>query len=301
MSDVTKIVATAPQERLARDWVLVLAAAGIASEVERRGREWDVIVDTDDADRAAEAVTAYETETVPTRAADQPLDEYGRTWGGVVAGMLLVLVSRLVESSSSATALFRAGEARADAIVGGEIWRAVTALTLHTDAPHLLSNVVTGTLVATAVCFAVGPGVGAWLLLVTGASGNWATAMLHGAGHHAVGASTAIFGGVGVLVGLAIVRRQRRAWVPLAAGLALLGFLGTGQRADLGAHFFGFVAGVVTGTAIAPAPVLRSRAAQWLLALAALSAVGECWLLAIEQARQGQTRYFRFLLLLTRL
>ena len=283
MSDVTKIVATAPQERLARDWVLVLAAAGIASEVERRGREWDVIVDADDADRAAEAVTAYETETVPTRAADQPLDEYGRTWGGVVAGMLLVLVSRLVESSSSATALFRAGEARADAIVGGEIWRAVTALTLHTDAPHLLSSVVTGTLVATAVCFAVGPGVGAWLLLVTGASGNWATAMLHGAGHHAVGASTAIFGGVGVLVGLAIVRRQRRAWVPLAAGLALLGFLGTGQRADLGAHFFGFVAGVVTGTAIAPAPVLRSRAAQWLLALAALSAVGGCWLLAIER------------------
>jgi len=283
VSDVTKIVATAPQERLARDWVLVLAAAGIASEVERRGREWDVIVDADDADRAAEAVTAYETETVPTRAADQPLDEYGRTWGGVVAGMLLVLASRLVESSSSATALFRAGEARADAIVGGEIWRAVTALTLHTDAPHLLSNVVTGTLVATAVCFAVGPGVGAWLLLVTGASGNWATAMLHGAGHHAVGASTAIFGGVGVLVGLAIVRRQRRAWVPLAAGLALLGFLGTGQRADLGAHFFGFVAGVVTGTAIAPVPVLRSRAAQWLLALAALSAVGGCWLLAIER------------------
>src|SRR5207245_1202230 len=119
-------------------------------------------------------------------AADQPRDEYGRTWGGVVAGMLLVLASRLVESSSSATALFRAGEARADAIVGGEIWRAVTALTLHTDAPHLLSNVVTGTLVATA-----------------------------------------------------------------------------------------------------PAPVLRSRAAQWLLALAALSALGGCWLLAIERISPG--------------
>jgi len=205
--EATKIVATAPQERLARDWVLVLAAAGIASEVERRGCEWDVIVDADDADRAAEAV-----------AANQRLDEYGRTWGGVAAGMLLVLVYRLVESRTSATALFRAGEARADAIVGGETWRAVTALTLHADAPHLVSNVVTGTLVATAVCFAVGPGVGAWLLLVTGASGNWATAMLHGAGHHAVGASTAIFGGLGVLVGLAIVRRQRRAWVPLAAG-----------------------------------------------------------------------------------
>jgi membrane associated rhomboid family serine protease len=160
----------------------------------------------------------------------------------------------------------------------------VTALTLHADAAHLVSNLVTGALVATAVCWAVGPGVGAWALLVAGAAGNWATALLHATGHRAVGASTSIFGGVGVLVGLAIVRRERRAWVPLAAGLALLGFLGTGERADLLAHLFGFAAGVVAGSAVAPMPVLRSRAAQSLLALAALGAVGGCWLLALEHA-----------------
>jgi hypothetical protein len=60
--------------------------------------------------------------------------------------------------------------------------------------------------------------------------------------------------------------------------------LGTGERADLLAHLFGFVAGAVAGSAVAPAPVLRSRAAQWLLALAALGALGGCWLLAIEHA-----------------
>jgi len=147
-----------------------------------------------------------------------------------------------------------------------------------------VSNLVSGALVGTAVCSAVGPGVGAWLLLVSGAVGNWVTAMMHGAGHRAVGASTAIFGGVGVLVGLSIVRRRRQVWVPVAAGLALLGLLGTSERADLLAHFFGFVAGVTVGSAIAPAPVLRSRPAQWLLALAALGAVVGCWLLAIEHA-----------------
>jgi rhomboid protease GluP len=278
-----KIVAASPHERLARDWGLVLAAAGIACEVARRGREWDVVVDADDADRAAEALAAYEAERVPPRAAALSVDEYGRTWAGVVMGMLLVLASGLVGSGTTATALFGAAEARADAIISGEAWRAVTALTLHADAPHLVSNLLAGTLVATAVCSAVGPGIGAWLLLATGASGNWLTAMLH-AGHRAVGASTAIFGGIGVLVGLAILRRRRRAWVPLGAGLALLGFLGTGERADLLAHFFGFIAGVVAGSAVAPAPVLRSRPAQWLLALAALGAVGGCWLLAIEHA-----------------
>jgi hypothetical protein len=75
--------------------------------------------------------------------------------------------------------------------------------------------------------------------------------------------------------------------VPLAAGLALLGFLGTGERADLLAHLFGFLAGVVAGSAAAPAPVLRSRPAQWLLALAALGALGACWLLAIQHAHGG--------------
>jgi membrane associated rhomboid family serine protease len=128
----------------------------------------------------------------------------------------------------------------------------------------------------------VGPGVGAWLLLASGAAGNWITAFVHGTAHRAVGASTAIFGGIGALVGLSIVRRRRRAWVPLAAGLALLGLLGTSERADLLAHFFGFVTGVAGGLVTAPLPTLRSRPAQFALALLALAAVGGCWLLAIE-------------------
>jgi len=273
---------TAPDERSARDWVVVLAAAGIASGTEHRGGAWHVVVDAGDADRALDAVAAYESETIGARGAA----EYGRTWAGVVAGVLLVLVDRVVESRATAAALVRAAEARADAIVAGEWWRVVTALTLHADAPHLLSNVLMGAIIATAVCSAVGPGVGAWLLLATGAAGNWVTAMLHGTKHRAVGASTAIFGGLGVLVGLAIVRRPRRAWVPLAAGLALLGFLGTGERADLLAHFFGFVAGIVAGIAVAPVRVLRARPAQWLLALGALGAVGGCWVLALKHGFQ---------------
>ena len=36
----------------------------------------------------------------------------------------------------------------------------------------------------------VGPGIGAWLLLASGAAGNWITAFVHGTAHRAVGAST---------------------------------------------------------------------------------------------------------------
>ena len=286
MSQAARIVArTAPHERLARDWALVLMAVGVVCEVEPRGREWDLVVEAGDADRAAEALAAYDAEAVPGRpAAAPPIEQYGRTWAGVGMAVLLVLAARLTGTRETYSAWFRAGEARAEAIMGGEPWRTVTALTLHTDVTHLVSNLVSGALVATAVCAAVGPGVGTWLLLVSGAAGNGLTAWMHGGGHRAVGASTAIFGGVGVLVGLAIVRRPSRAWVPLAAGLALLGLLGTSENADLLAHFFGFAAGVVAGTAVAPFPVLRSRPVQWLLALAALGAVGGSWLLAVEHA-----------------
>jgi rhomboid protease GluP len=199
-----------------------------------------------------------------------------------VMAVLLVAAARVAGPLATGSRLFRAGEARAEAILGGEPWRAVTALTLHTDVTHLVSNLASGALVATALCMIVGPGVGAWLLLASGAAGNWITAFVHGTAHRAVGASTAIFGGIGALVGVSIVRRRRRAWVPLAAGLALLGLLGTSERADLLAHFFGFATGVAGGLAVAPLPTLRSRPAQFALALLALAAVGGSWLLAIE-------------------
>jgi membrane associated rhomboid family serine protease len=283
MAGAARVVArSAPHERLARDWALVLTAVGVGCEVERRGREWDLVVAADDAERAAEALAAYDAEAVPGRPAPAPAAAYGRTWAGLVLAMLLVLGARLTGTRAMGSALFRAGEAHAGSILNGEPWRTVTALTLHADVTHLVSNLVSGALVATAVSAAVGPGVGAWLLLLAGAAGNGLTAWMHGGGHRAVGASTAVFGGIGVLVGLAIVRRTRRAWVPVAAGLALLGLLGTSEHADLLAHFFGFAAGVAAGTGVAPLPLLRSRPAQWVLALAALGAVGGCWLLAVE-------------------
>jgi membrane associated rhomboid family serine protease len=38
-----------------------------------------------------------------------------------------------------------------------------------------------------------------------------------------------------------------KAWLPIAGGLALLGFLGTGRHSDLMAHLFGFMAGIGLG------------------------------------------------------
>ena len=147
----------------------------------------------------------------------------------------------------------------------GEWWRPVTALFLHADTGHLISNVLFGILVFTAVISTLGRGAG-WLLLA-GASltGNLVIAGLnYPAAYRSLGASTAIFAGIGLMTGRAIRRmrhtnhphRWRAMFAPFAAGLTLLALYGAGgELVDVGAHATGFMAGLVFGFLAAPARV----------------------------------------------
>ena len=172
-------------------------------------------------------------------------------------------------------------------MMAGEWWRTVTALTLHADAPHLLGNALASALVVTAVCQRLGLGVGIWLLLLAGAGGNALTAIAHGSDHVSVGASTAIFGAIGILAGVRTVApdraaaKARKSWVVIAASLALLALLGTGPHADLLAHLFGLLVGGGLGL-ISGVTLRRSLPAsvQWLLVGAAAVAVIGAWRVA---------------------
>ena len=139
----------------------------------------------------------------------------------------------------------------------GEWWRPATALFLHADLGHLWSNLLSGLFVFFAVISALG-GVRGWLLLALASfAGNLAAAALNYPGpYESLGASTAVFAGLGLLTGRAIraVRRHpdprgwRPALVPLAAGVALLGLYGTGGlHTDLTAHATGFASGLALG------------------------------------------------------
>jgi membrane associated rhomboid family serine protease len=93
------------------------------------------------------------------------------------------------------------------------------------------------------------------MVLLTGALGNLANAALQLPGHRSIGASTAVFGAIGLLSAFQFWSKFRRpghrlkAWLPLAAGLALLGLLGaSGERTDLMAHLFGLLAGLLLGS-----------------------------------------------------
>ena len=208
---------------------------------------------------------------------------------GVVVALLLIGFFAVTGPSTGHSVWFARGSATTERIVAGEWWRTVTALTLHIDAPHLLGNAVASVVLVGAVSWELGPGLGLWLLLLAGAGGNAFTAVGPGAHHDSVGASTAIFGAIGILAATRVVarRRSRRAaskpWVVIAACLALLALLGTSPDADLLAHLFGLLVGAVLGAAAGFALRRAPRpSVQGMLVLTAVGALVASWFCAFS-------------------
>ncbi|MDJ0848241.1 MAG: rhomboid family intramembrane serine protease [Myxococcota bacterium] len=260
-----------PSRRVVDEWALVLASQGVRSRVAGTGQGWGLWVAADDLARAGPALADWARENQP--APPPPRHPVWEGQGPTVATLLVVssfLLFHVVTGPAAADShWFERGAATAR-IVSDEPWRAVTALCLHADQGHALANAAAGGLFLSLWLRVLGPGVGLLLVLAAGALGNGLNAGLQSLGHVSVGASTAVFGTVGLLAGSAALRREGRpvrrhpAWVMAAAGLALLGMLGTGgERTDLWAHAFGLLAGGLLGAGAAavwsrpPAPLLQ--------------------------------------------
>jgi len=189
------------------------------------------------------------------------------------------------------------GAVQAGLIRGGEWWRAATALGLHADLGHLAGNLAAGAALGVLVTQVLGWGLGWLAILLAGVLGNGLNAALQPAAHTAVGASTAVFGALGLLSGHA--RRSRavpwrgglRRWAPVGGGVMLLALLGAGgERTDAGAHLAGFAAGWAVGLALAPAAAAAAAAgrappgvgAQRACGAAAAALFALAWLLALR-------------------
>lgn len=148
------------------------------------------------------------------------------------------------------------GALDADAVFGrGELWRPFTALFLHADVGHLLSNVFFGVPLFALLGATFGRKTAWALLAATAFCGNLAAAAMHGPTPFvSLGASTALFAALGLFTGKAAAEREtspspwKAVLIPCAAGLGLLALLGSGGiRTDLAAHASGFAVGAFGG------------------------------------------------------
>jgi len=286
-------IALARSRALADECTLVLSAADIAWHVRPQEGMWEVRVARGDAERAAAALTAYGAERQPPPA-PAPLPDHpdGTLTAAIVALLLVVFFLAGGLGWWPVAEWTRRGNASASHVMVGEWWRVVTALTLHNDLAHVLGNAVAMAVFGAAVCRWFGPGAGLALIVAAGAGGNALNALLRGGAHRSLGASTAVFGAVGVLAALQLTRRLRsperglmriRTWAPLAAGLGLLALLGSSPDSDVAAHALGFLAGAALGWLAAQARLDRLGAAgQAVLAGAVAMALLACWSLALR-------------------
>jgi rhomboid protease GluP len=143
----------------------------------------------------------------------------------------------------------------------GEWWRPFTSLFLHGDFPHLLGNILIGGIFCVMVAHTIGPLVGWLAILMSGTLGNIATAKYYYPEEFlSLGASTATFGALGLLVGSSVylvwrsrsLRKIGGAVIPIVAGAVLLGWFGAGgPQVDVLAHVMGFLMGAMLGLLIA--------------------------------------------------
>jgi len=281
----------------ADEWALVLAAEGLHPRVTRAERGFVLSTPALEAERAGQFLAEWERENPAARGAPRvrPTAPEPAAWQvAVLAATALLGFFRITGPSGSHNAWFEVGASDAGLVLAGQLWRVVTALTLHVDLTHVLGNCLAGAFFLTALGRSYGPGVGLALAVAAGALGNLANAFVHAGDHHSVGASTAIFGAVGVLAGSGVRHSHhggtpvRRIWLPIGAGLALVAMLGTGERADIWAH----VMGVLCGTALGLLTGAGHRPpggtwTQWAAGTATLAAVLASWAWGFDALRSG--------------
>jgi rhomboid protease GluP len=274
-------------EARANELALVLIARGIAHQRQRAPAGIEIWVPVASASAAATELGQYRREN-SRRVGARPLDHVAGSAPAVLAyvGALLAVFVAGHESLFGRD-WYGAGLLQASAVGSAELWRTITALTLHVEPDHLTGNLAFGAFFGWFVGRYFGAGVGWLAVLASGAAANTLGAWFAAADHRSLGASTAVFAAVGMLTAYTWRRGYWRAtpWrariAPVVAGLGLLAFTGTaGENTDLGAHLLGFAAGFACGLGFArwwtPA-ALRSARLQSVCAAAAVIAVVAAW------------------------
>jgi rhomboid protease GluP len=255
-----KEASTNLSDRRAHLWTLVLEARFLPCRIERGENGWRILVPARSYAASMEELRHFEKENRDWPHPRPPA--YSVVENTLSTLSVLILLATFHNLTRLDIRLLghypvdwvAIGNAHADKILEGQWWRLVTALTLHADWLHLFSNLALGGLFIVLLCREIGSGLAWCLLLCSGILGNLANAFMQMPDHRSVGASTLVFGAVGILAALSLVRYrsqlQKRWPLPIAAAMALLALMGTeGKNTDLGAHLFGFVFGILLGVA----------------------------------------------------
>ncbi len=239
---------------------LVILAMGLACQVEADpAGGYALFADPDEAERIHAELACYQQEQSAPLPVVVTLKDYAS--GSVLTALWILALCWSFWMQETTPGWVAGGVSSPEKLFDrGEWWRPFTALFLHADLAHLFSNVASGVLFGTWVCRSIGPLLGWVLMLLAGTLGNAVNAATHrNEGFSSLGASTAVFGALGILTGFAVFQSIRnhsglknfRYLLPLGCGLVLLAWMGVGSdpRTDVTGHACGFLVGGLLGLA----------------------------------------------------
>lgn len=253
--EILVTVAEFRYRRRAEEHMLVLLAAGIPCQITRTPRSYCLQVDPPAQEKALYELQLYARDpklqrwkTYPLRAPSFP------QMLSLIFYILSVLFIFYLQGKGVVTSEDW-GVRGKKILEEGEWWRVFTGLWLHSGFSHAGMNLAMGSLYM-CLLFRFGGIFTLWTqVLLAGGLGNLLTISIYYPNDHwAIGASTMVFGMLGVLIGYEVgwgkrggkkKKRERRSWVIIGGGLGLLAFFGVGgENTDIFAHLFGFIAGL---------------------------------------------------------
>ena len=237
--------------RQIRDYSLVLLSQGIVHRFLRSEEgPFEIFVSPEFEARASEQLELYRKEN-PPKEENPPLP---LSLSLQLAWVLLVpVVCTVLDSGNFVDRMHFAGLSDASKVLHGQWWRTITALTLHGDARHIASNLLSGYIVLNLMSYRLPLARMAPFLAVASAIANFCVALTVQSDYRALGFSTFVFAAIGALavIEFRLMPREThgmlRRFAPLCGAASLAVFLGLGENADILGHAYGFIAGAICG------------------------------------------------------
>ncbi len=261
-SDCQYYTILADTEQKALEWSAVLESQKIYFELKKGpGRNLLFFVKEEEFNTAVENIDAYEMERPffekfreLLSSTPAPL-QLKRALPCLFFSLLIVLFYSITGSSANKSIWHMKGMLSQEFFTQSRLWCPMTALTIHSDFPHLAGNMIFFIIFGTAVAIQAGAGTALFFVIISGILGNLTTLAVFGESvYNALGFSTSVFGVLGILATLRLMKNVKSVkiwsfyfWIPLIAAGALFGLTGGGAGSDLAGHFFGFFWGCMNG------------------------------------------------------
>ncbi len=273
------------------EYSLVLASQHIPHQISCIDGHYRMLVAESDIPRSRLTIELYnnENEDWNNQSSQSPLagDIKIKLEPLLLLGIPTVCFFAQISDWINSTLFVYLGRCDASKITSGEWWRVVTGLTLHADHQHFLSNLVAGFFILNLLMNKAGWGLAMFWISIAGVLGNTLTAIHLTPNHLSLGFSTCVFAALGALALIQTLEhyvyktRAVKPWAPLAAAFFMVTLLGLGERADVHAHFYGFLSGMVTGLLIYwMEPHTKKSVYQVMFALATFALFGGAWWMA---------------------